>query len=194
MKPSQAGRGRLLLQLFWSTFCISACTFGGGFVIVSFMKKKFVDELHWMDEQEMLDYTALAQTSPGAIAVNAAMLVGWRMAGFIGMLTAMVGTVLPPMIILSLVSLCYAAFAANAYVGAALRGMQAGVAAVIIDVALQLGSKVAVTRSPLHIGIMLAAFVAVWFFKVNVMWILLAAALIGVGTLLWARRRGGTAA
>lgn len=194
MKPSQAGRGRLLLQLFWSTFCISVCTFGGGFVIVSFMKKKFVDELHWMDEQEMLDYTALAQTSPGAIAVNAAMLVGWRMAGFAGMLTAMVGTVLPPMIILSLVSLCYAAFATNAYVGAALRGMQAGVAAVIIDVALQLGSKVAVTRSPLHIGIMLAAFVAVWFFKVNVMWILLAAALIGVGTLLWARRRGGTAA
>ena len=180
MKPSQAGRGRLLLQLFWSTFCISVCTFGGGFVIVSFMKKKFVDELHWMDEQEMLDYTA--------------MLVGWRMAGFAGMLTTMVGTVLPPMIILSLVSLCYAAFAANAYVGAALRGMQAGVAAVIIDVALQLGSKVAVTRSPLHIGIMLAAFVAVWFFKVNVLWILLAAALIGVGTLLWARRKGGTAA
>ena len=66
------GDRRQLLALFLGTLYISAFTFGGGFVIVTFMKKKFVDELHWIDEKEMLDFTALAQASPGAIAVNAA--------------------------------------------------------------------------------------------------------------------------
>lgn len=107
---------KTLLKLFWSTLCISAFTFGGGFVIITFMKKKFVDELHWIDEQEMLDFTALAQSSPGAIAVNAAILVGWRVSGFTGMLVAVLGTILPPMVILSIISFFYAVFATNPYV------------------------------------------------------------------------------
>ena len=69
---------------------ISACTFGGGFVIVTFMRRRFVEELHWLAEDEMLDLIALAQSSPGAIAVNAAILVGWRIGGFAGMLAAAV--------------------------------------------------------------------------------------------------------
>ena len=89
--------GAVLRKLFFSTLYISTFTFGGGFVIITFMKKKFVDELHWIDENEMLDLAALAQSSPGAIAVNAAILVGWRMAGFAGMLIAIIGTILPPM-------------------------------------------------------------------------------------------------
>ena len=99
-------RGRTLWKLFVSTLYISAFTFGGGFVIVTFMKKKFVDQLHWIDEAEMLDLTALAQSSPGAIAVNAAILVGWRVAGFAGMLVAVLGTILPPMVILTAISYC----------------------------------------------------------------------------------------
>ena len=89
-----------LWKLFLSTLYISSFTFGGGFVIVTFMKKKFVDELHWIDEQEMLDMTALAQSSPGAIAVNAAILVGWQVEGLIGMIVAVLGTIIPPMAIL----------------------------------------------------------------------------------------------
>ena len=127
----EMSRGRKLLRLFLSTLYISSFTFGGGFVIVTFMKKKFVDELHWIDEQEMLDMTAIAQSSPGAIAVNAAILVGWRVAGFIGMLVAVLGTVIPPMVILSVISLFYSAFASNEYVALVLKGMQAGVAAVL---------------------------------------------------------------
>lgn len=79
-QPERVGKHKLLQQ-FRSTLYISAFTFGGGFVIVTFMKRKFVDELHWIDEQEMLDLIALAQSSPGAIAVNAAILVGWRVGG-----------------------------------------------------------------------------------------------------------------
>ena len=73
------------------------------------MKRKFVDELHWIEEDEMLDLAALAQSSPGAIAVNAAILVGWKAAGFVGMIVAIIGTILPPMTILAVISFFYAA-------------------------------------------------------------------------------------
>ena len=82
---------RTLWTLFASMLSISACTFGGGFVIVTFMRRRFVEELHWLAEDEMLDLIALAQSSPGAIAVNAAILVGWRIGGFLGMLAAGLG-------------------------------------------------------------------------------------------------------
>lgn len=70
--------------LFLSALKLSAFTFGGGFVIIPLMRKRFVEELHWIEEQEMLDLTALAQSSPGAIAVNASILVGYHVAGVMG--------------------------------------------------------------------------------------------------------------
>ena len=112
--PGHAGsRGSLLAKLFLSTLYLSAFTFGGGYVIVTLMKKKFVDEYHWIDEQEMLDLVAIAQSSPGAIAVNGAIVVGYKLAGMAGVLTAVIATVLPPFTILSLISFCYAAFRSN---------------------------------------------------------------------------------
>ena len=81
-------------KLFSSTFSLSAFTFGGGFVIIPLMRKKFVEELSWIDEQEMLDLTAIAQSSPGAIAVNASILIGYRLDGFRGALITVLGTCL----------------------------------------------------------------------------------------------------
>ena len=184
---------KVLLQLFLSTLYISAFTFGGGFVIITFMKRKFVDALHWIDEQEMLDLAALAQSSPGAIAVNAAILVGWRVAGLAGMIVAVLGTILPPMIVLSVISLFYAAFATNRYVALTLKGMQAGVAAVILDVVCSLGANVLKMKSAVHLAIMVAAFVATFFFDVNVIYIILAAGLIGVVLAMYHKRKGGLA-
>lgn len=182
-------KGQLLLKLFWSTLYISAFTFGGGFVIITFMKRKFVDQLHWIDEQEMLDLTALAQSSPGAIAVNAAILVGWRIGGFLGMLTAVLGTILPPLLILSVISLFYTAFASNRYVALVLNGMQAGVAAVILDVVCSLGGKVIENRSLPHLLILFGAFIATFFFKINVICIILAAGILGIVLALYQRRK-----
>lgn len=184
MKKSLRPTAKTLWQLFLSTLYISAFTFGGGFVIVTFMKKKFVDELHWIDEDEMLDLTAIAQSSPGSIAVNAAILVGWRVGGAAGIAIAVLGTLLPPMLILSIISFFYAAFASNRYVALTLRGMQAGVAAVILGVVCGLGSKVVKEHSALSIALMLCAFAATFFFKINVVFILLAAALVGAVKLL----------
>lgn len=184
MKKSLRPTAKTLCQLFLSTLYISAFTFGGGFVIVTFMKKKFADELHWIDEDEMLDLTAIAQSSPGSIAVNAAILVGWRIGGALGIAVAVLGTLLPPMLILSIISFFYAAFASNRYVALTLRGMQAGVAAVILDVVCGLGSKVVKEHSALSVALMLCAFAATFFFKINVVFILLAAALVGAVKLL----------
>ena len=140
-----------LKTLFLSTLYISAVTFGGGFVIVGFMRRKFVHDLHWIDEEEMLDFAALAQSCPGAVAVNAAILVGWKICGFAGMLTAVLGTILPPMIILSVISLFYSAFASSPLISAVLHGMEAGVAATVLDVACDLGMATVKTKSSLSI-------------------------------------------
>ncbi len=178
-----------LLTLFVNSFIISACTFGGGFVIVTLMKRKYVDELHWLDEQEMLDYTALAQASPGAIAVNAAVLVGWKIGGLPGMLLSVIGTILPPMLILAAIAFFYAAFAANRFVSLALRGMQAGVAAVIFDVVLSLGGQVFKGEKAFNAVLLAAAFGLSFFANVNVVYLILAAAVIGVIKALALKKR-----
>lgn len=129
---------KLYLKLFTSTFTLSAFTLGGGYVIVPLMRKKFVQELGWIEEKEMLDYVALAQSTPGPIAVNTSILVGFRIAGVLGALLTVLGTVLPPLIIISLVFFLYDAFSSNAVVNAALLGMRIGVAAVLLDVVVRM--------------------------------------------------------
>lgn len=180
-----------LWLLFSGMFYISAFTFGGGFVIVTFMKRRFVDRLHWIDEQEMLDFTALAQSSPGAIAVNAAILVGLKICGAAGMAAAVLGTILPPMIILSVISFFYSAFSSNLFVALALKGMQAGVAAVILDVAWDLGAGVMRQKS-LYLSVILAgAFAADLFLGVNVIYIILSAAGAGILRTAFENRTAG---
>lgn len=168
-----------LLKLFFTMLYISTFTFGGGFVIVTLMKKKFVDEYKWIDDDEMLDLTAIAQSSPGAIAVNAAILVGYKIGGLLGTAVAVIATIIPPIAILSVISLFYAAFSQNIYVATVLKGMQAGVAAVIFDVVCDLFLKILKQKSALHIIIAVAAFTAVFFFNVNVIAVIAAAALLG---------------
>ena len=98
---------KVLWKLFLSTLYLSAFTFGGGYVIVTLMKDKFVDKYHWIEENEMLDLIAIAQSAPGAIAVNGAIVVGYKLAGLAGVLTAIFGTVLPPFLIISVISVFY---------------------------------------------------------------------------------------
>lgn len=170
---------KVYLKIFLSMFYLSMFTFGGGYVIVSLMKSKFVDELKWIDEKEMLDAAAIAQSSPGAVAVNAAILVGYRVAGVGGAVVAIIGTVLPPLIIISIISFCYTAFRSNYYVGIILKAMQAGVAAVIFDVVLKLGGDVVKSKDVIYIIVMVLAFVATYVLNINVLYIILVCGIIG---------------
>ena len=159
MKRTES-KAAILWQLFKATFLLSAFTFGGGFVIVSLMKKKFVEELGWLEEDEMLDITAIAQSSPGPIPINASVILGYRMCGLPGTLVAILGTALPPMIIISVISMFYVQFRSNPIIALALQVMRAGVAAVIFDVVINLAKNVIKTRRTMYIGLMIAAFVA----------------------------------
>jgi len=172
------------IKLFTSTFYLSAFTFGGGFVIIPLMKKIFVDDLHWIEEDEMLNLAAIAQSSPGAVAVNAAILLGYRIAGVFGALMTILGTILPPFITISIISIFYSAFRDNAIISAVLKGMQAGVAAVIADVVLNLGGSVIKDKDIISSLVMVGAFVATFFLKVNVMFIILICGLIGAAKVL----------
>ncbi|HIS77307.1 MAG TPA: chromate transporter [Candidatus Merdivicinus excrementipullorum] len=165
--------------LFQSTFCLSAFTVGGGFVIVPLMKKKFVDELGWINEDEMLDITAISQSSPGAIAVNASILIGYRLAGIRGALVTILGTILPPLILLSVISVFYEAFRDNAFFNALMTGMRAGVAAVIVDVVMKMSLGVVRGKDPVAIITMAAAFIAAYFLGINVILIILICGVVG---------------
>ena len=168
-----------LWTLFKSMFVLSSCTFGGGFVIVSLMKKKFVEELKWLEEDEMLDVTAITQSTPGPLPVNASVIIGYRMAGVLGSLTAILGTILPPMIIIAVISLFYEQFRTNAYIATALQVMRAGVAAVIFDVVINLEGNVLQTKRVLYIIMMVVAFIAVCFFNVSAMLVIFVC--LGIG-------------
>lgn len=170
-------------KLFFATFTISAFTFGGGYVIISLLKKKFVDEYHWIKEDEIMDLTAIAQASPGAMAVNAAIIIGYRLDRIKGALIAVLATVLPPFITLSIISTVYAAFESNHLIQLILRAMQAGVAAVIMDVVLTMGYGILKNKKPLGIGIMIGAFIAASLFHVNVILVIAICILIGI---IWA--------
>lgn len=179
----------VLLKLFISTLYLSAFTFGGGYVIVTLMKKKFVDECHWIEEDEMLDLVAIAQSSPGAIAVNGAIVVGYKLAGLAGTLVAIVGTVIPPFLIISLISVFYNAFRENYIIAQLLEGMQAGVGAVIAAVVFDMGEGVVRGKNAGSIIIMLGAFIAACIFSINVVYIVIVCLLIGVVRTLINERR-----
>ena len=106
-KIKEVSLKKRLVTLFFSMLSISTFTFGGGFVIVTLMKRRFVDDLKWLKEDDMLDMTAIAQSCPGAIAVNGAIVVGYKLAGLAGTVVAILGTVIPPFLIISMISIFY---------------------------------------------------------------------------------------
>ena len=166
-------------KLFFSTFKLSACTFGGGFVIIPLMRKKFVEELGWIQEDEMMDLVAIAQSSPGAIAVNASILVGYHVAGIPGAMLTVLGTVLPPLIIISIISMFYQAFRDNAFVNMAMAGMLCGVAAVICDVVINMAKDILQKKRLLPVIVMLGSFIAVRFLSVDIISIIIICGVIG---------------
>jgi len=180
-----------LLTLFLATLKISAFTFGGGFVIIPLLRRKFVEELKWIDEEEMLDLTAIAQSSPGAVAVNASILVGYRVAGLTGAVVSVLGTVIPPLFIISVISLFYQAFRDNKYVNIVMAGMLCGVAAVILDVVISMigvlfkakkgdTGKVITIDRVISAVMLTGAFVANRYLKINIIFIILFCGFLGL--------------
>ena len=163
---------QILKKLFFSTLYLSTFTFGGGYVIVSLMKNKFVDELHWIDETEMMDLISIAQSSPGAVAVNGAIVVGYKLCGLAGAGLAILSTIIPPFVINSVISGFYTLFQSNPVIQSLLTGMRAGVGAVIVSVVWDMGFGVVKGKQFLPIVIIISAFIANYYFKINIIFII----------------------
>ena len=169
-----------LWTLFKESFILSAFTFGGGFVIVSLMKKKFVDGYHWLEEQDMLNLVAIAQSAPGVIAVNAAIIVGYQLAGWLGILVSLVGTILPPFVVITLVARSYDWLVQYPLVQVVLMGMQAGVGAILVDVVFSLIHGLIKEQAWGWMMWMVVSFVALTFFELHILWVIAASACVGL--------------
>ena len=167
------------IQIFISMFSLSAFTFGGGYVIISLMQSKFVEELEWLEQDEMLNLAAIAQTAPGPVAVNASILVGYKIGGILGIFFSLLGTVLPPLIVISTIAYFYNEFKSNILISFILLAMQAGVAAVIFDVMINLGKNFFIKKDYISISIIIIAFICSYFLNINVLYIIIFSAIFG---------------
>lgn len=163
---------RLYLWLIRVNLYISAFTFGGGYVVVPMIRKYFVEEKGLFSKDELMDMAAIAQSSPGAIAINLSVLAGKRAAGYPGAFLSAICGIIPSIVILAFISGWYVAFSQNVLVMAVLRGMQACVAAMIVDLLVDMVQAILGSRSWLLTALIPASFVAATFFNVNVVWIL----------------------
>lgn len=177
-----------LMKLFVSTFMISAFTFGGGYVIVPLFRKKFVEQLNWIEDEDMLNLIAIAQTAPGAIAINASIAIGYRVAKIKGALVALVATFLPPMCILMLVYTGYELFKSNTFVRVVLQGMQIGVCAVVLDVIADLLKGLYRDNNWLSWGLCISAIVLTSVFGWHILLVIFM--LTGIGMVISRMNRG----
>lgn len=164
--------------LFLTNLFISAFTFGGGYVVIPMVRKYFVLQKKVMTEEELLDMAAVAQSMPGAIAVNLVSLAGYKTAGMAGAVISLFGSILPPFLILSAVSFWYTAFRSNLVVGAVLKGMEAAVAALIVDLVIGMYGQILKQNRRFLSLIAPMAFFAAFFLGIDAAWVLCGACLL----------------
>lgn len=163
------------INLFISTF-----TFGGGYIVVPMVRKYFVEKKKLFSEEELMEMAAIAQSSPGAIAVNMVSLAGYRTGGIMGMLISLVCALVPPIVILSVVSVCYSEVVANPWVTAVLKGMQAGAAALIVDFVVDMTAMIIKEHSGISNVLVLTAFFVSFFTDINVIFVLLGCCAVSI--------------
>ena len=178
-----------LLWLFEINMFISAFTVGGGYVVITMIRKYFVLKKQLFSEEELLEMAAIAQSSPGAIAINFAALAGYKVSGLMGAFISCIGAVIPPFIILSLVSYFYEIVFSHVIVRACLRGMQVGVALLILDVVYSMCKIVLKQKDVFYICMIPLSFVLSYIMNVNVMLIVVMSGLFSFGYYLWGNKQ-----
>ena len=166
---------RIYWELMKSTFLISALTLGGGYVIVPLLKQKFVDEKGWIEEEEVLNMIAVAQSAPGAMAVNASFLLGYEIGGILGAMATIIGTVAPPLLIIGVISVFYSFLSTNPWFILLLTSMRLAVIAIILDVVLNMIKQQWTTRHVIPMLIMVLAFISLAILHINIIYILISA-------------------
>ena len=177
---------RKMLSLFTTFFKIGLFTFGGGYAMIPLIEREAAEKHRWIEEDEILEIVALAESTPGPIAVNAATFIGCRQAGFLGAFAATFGVVLPSFSVLFLVSLVYDAFAEARAVRYAFFGIRACVVALILRSVIRMAKKCKKSL-PAYL-IAAGAFAVSVFTDLSAVLIVLAAAVTGLVLALAARK------
>lgn len=181
----------MLWQLFITFFKIGAFTFGGGYAMIALLEGELVTKKKWVTQEEFLDIVAIAESTPGPVAINSATFIGYKMAGVLGSVMATLGTVMPSFIIIYVISLFFDKFLKLKVVANAFKGIQAGVVYLIFSAGLKLfkGMK----KKPMEIAILatvMASFIGLSLFAVRFssIWLILASGAVGIAVWLSTRR------
>lgn len=183
-------KGTKLGGLFLAFLKIGAFTFGGGYAMIPLIQKEAVEKKGWISDEDILEIVAIAESTPGPIAINAATFVGYRVAGLLGAFLATLGVVLPSFLIILAISFVLRQFRELKAVQYAFRGIRAGVLALIAKALLAMYKQC--PKSAMSYVVIAAAFVCVAFLKVNVLPVIVGCACVGLVASLWARKRERT--
>ncbi len=167
-----------LLELFWVFFKIGAMTFGGGLAMMPIMRREVVETKGWVNDDDILKILVISESTPGVFAVNAATFIGYKIQGFMGALVSTLGVIIPSLITISIISFFILQFKSLILVQYAFYGIQAAVALLIFKAALKLSKKI-------HFDafawiVLLSSILFATFTQINVLWLLLVGALLGI--------------
>lgn len=176
----------LLLDLFCAFFRIGLFTFGGGYAMLPLLQREIVEKKHWATEEELLDYFAVGQCTPGIIAVNTATFVGFKEKKLSGAIFATLGVVSPSLVIITVIAALLSNFAHIAAVQNAFAGIRVAVCVLILNSIVTLWKKSVVDK--LTLGVFIAVFLgSVLLSHVSPVVFIVAAAVLGIVVRVWLR-------
>lgn len=187
-KELKAQKRKNLLPLFLTFLKIGGFTFGGGYAMIPIIQREIVEKKKWITDDDILEIIAIAESTPGPIAINSATFVGYRVGGYLGAMLATLGVVLPPLCIIFAISFVLRQFSELKAVKYAFWGIRAGVLALICKALWSMYKKV--NKGLVPYIIMALAFIAVAVFDINVLYVIIGCAVIGLVTSLIAGRKG----
>ena len=178
---------KTLFSIFWVFFRIGAFTFGGGYAMIPLIQKETVEKKKWITDDDILEIIAIAESTPGPIAINSSTFVGYRVAGFFGAMFGTFGMVLPSFVIILVISTVLREFQNIEAVQFAFNGIRAGVLALILKALWSMYRQA--PKGVIAYIVMTAAFVVTAFFDINVLIVIIGCALIGLISSLTVSRR-----
>lgn len=165
-------------DLFTTFFKIGAFTFGGGIAMLPILRKEVVEKRNWATDEQMLDYFAIGQSTPGVIATNVATFIGFKLLGFFGALLATCAIVLPSIIIITIIAITSHAIKDFAFISKILQGINVAVAVLLFSALIDLSKKTLVDIFTAVIA--LIAFIGMKVLSISALWIVLFAAVLGI--------------
>ena len=167
-----------LIELFLVFAKCGVCTFGGGYAMLPILQRELVERRGWVTDEEITDYYAVGQCTPGVIAVNVSTFIGMKKRGWIGAIFSTLGVIFPSVVIIALIAALLTGFADNAYVAHALGGIRASVCALVAVTVVGLVKKSMKNIFGIAMGI--GAFLIMFFFDISPVLVVVAAALLGI--------------